>query len=165
MAVVQSTTMSPSFVSPILAAFCDRVVPHLPVDAAPEEWDEIVRDVFCRHADDVSLDGVTAAQAFVAVRAIEAAQDCGALPQADASVGVHVVGLLAWVIAGRGEGMRHARADAMARLDWVIGDLDRDPDLLPEPAVMALRRARWDFNVLTPRGEVVDSGRASAAPR
>jgi hypothetical protein len=70
---------------------------------------------------------------------------------------VYVVGLLAWLIAGRGEGMRHAKADAMARLDWVIGDLDRDPDLLPEPVVMALRRARWDFNVLVPRGTVIDT--------
>ncbi len=156
MAGSQSSTVSPSFVSPILAAFCDRVVPDLPVDAAPEEWDEIVHDVFCRHADNVALNGITAAQAYIAVRAIEAAQDCGALSQADASVGVHVVSLLAWIIAGRDEGMRHVRADAMARLDWVIGDLDRDPDLLPEPVVMALRRARWDFNVLVPRGAVAD---------
>jgi hypothetical protein len=159
MATADTTTHTadPSAISGILGDFCAQVIPHLRKDIPAIQQDDMIEEAFNRHTRNISLSGVSAAEAYVAINAIEAAQRCGLLGEVEHAIGHHLADRLANVMAGDDLGLHHSKADTIARLDWVIEEVkEHASGYVREECLRALKRARWSCNVLIARGAAVD---------
>ncbi len=161
MANTNPTTIPADAISQLLGWFLHKIEPHLPADLPEHESDElndIVGELFQEHVEPMELPAITPAAAFIALKAIEAADSCHALDpisQAMVSSG-YLSNKLAHLIARSNE--VHTKSDLLARVDWLIADMNEFASGYMTPdAEAALKQIRFDVLFLVPDRAVCDN--------
>ncbi|MEN3974787.1 hypothetical protein [Emcibacter sp. SYSU 3D8] len=154
MAEKQITTITPASISPIFDRFRAAILPHIP-EGLEIDFDQTIEEVYHEHVVSVDWQSISAAEAYVTVHTLRALQSCEALSKVEEVIAGLVMGTMYDVLRSDHPKMLHTKADAMARLDWVIEELESG-DGPSTNDIDALKRARWAFSRLINSGAVVD---------
>jgi hypothetical protein len=154
MANTEFTTITPASISPIFGRFLDAIAPHIP-EVIETHFDSVIDRIYQEHLPKVKWQTITATEAYVTVHTLRALLRSETLSEVDTALACNVMGTLYEVLGSEYPAMFHTKSDAMARLDWVIEELESG-DGPSDNDIDALKRARWAFNCLIPQGAVVD---------